>query len=45
MVTKTADSTRRQLKRIAELAKRAGKSEAALLRKGLDNVLHRYEAS
>ena len=45
MVTKTAHFTRTQLERLAQLAKRVGRSEAALLREGLDDVLRQYDAS
>ena len=45
MVTKTAHFTRTQLERLAELARRLGKSEAALLREGLDDVLRRHDGS
>lgn len=43
MVTKTSHFSRTQLKRLAEIAKAQGRSEAALLREGLDGVLRVYQ--
>lgn len=43
MVTKTSHFTQTQLEKLADLAKRTGKSEAYLLREGLDELLKKYE--
>lgn len=43
MVTKTSHFTQTQLEKLAELAKKTGKTEAYLLREGLDDLLRKYE--
>ncbi len=43
MVTKTSHFTQIQLEKVAELAKKAGKSEASLLREALDDLLRKYD--
>ncbi len=43
MVTKTSHFTQVQLEKLSELAKKVGKSEASLLREGLDNLLSKYD--
>ena len=45
MVTKTSHFSRVQLQRLAKLAKVQDRSEAALLREGLDGILQVYEDS
>ena len=44
MVTKTSHYTQTQLEKLATLAKETGKTEAHLLREGLDDLLRKYEA-
>jgi predicted signal transduction protein with EAL and GGDEF domain len=44
MVTKTSHYTQTQLEKLADLAKKTGKTEAHLLREGLDDLLRKYEA-
>jgi len=44
MVTKTSHYTQTQLEKLANLAKETGKTEAHLLREGLDDLLRKYEA-
>jgi diguanylate cyclase len=44
MVTKTSHFTQTQLEKLAELARRTNKSEAYLLREGLDDLLRKYDA-
>jgi diguanylate cyclase (GGDEF)-like protein len=43
MVTKTSHFTQVQLEKLTELAKKAGKSEASLLREALDDLLRKYD--
>ena len=43
MVTKTSHFTQIQLEKLSELAKKVGKSEASLLREGLDDLLSKYD--
>ncbi len=43
MVTKTSHFTQVQLEKLAELAKKAGKSEASLLREALDDLLRKFD--
>ena len=43
MVTKTSHFTQIQLEKLSELARKAGKSEASLLREGLDDLLSKYD--
>lgn len=43
MVTKTSHFTQVQLEKLAELAKKAGRSEASLLREALDDLLRKYD--
>jgi diguanylate cyclase len=43
MVTKTSHFTQIQLEKLAELAKKTGKTEAHLLRESLDDLLNKYE--
>ena len=43
MVTKTSHYTQTQLEKLADLAKKTGKTEAHLLREGLDDLLRKYE--
>lgn len=43
MTTKTSHFSKIQLKRLAALARKQGRSEAALLREGLDSLLQVYE--
>jgi diguanylate cyclase (GGDEF)-like protein len=45
MVTKTSHFTQIQLEKLTELAKKAGKSEASLLREALDDLLNKYDAA
>ncbi|MBI1923425.1 GGDEF domain-containing protein [Candidatus Poribacteria bacterium] len=45
MVTKTSHYTQTQLERLTELAKTLGKSEAFLLREGVDDLLRKYDDS
>ena len=45
MVTKTSHFTGTQLERLSELARKLGKSEAFLLREGLDDLFHKYDDS
>jgi diguanylate cyclase (GGDEF)-like protein len=45
MVTKTSHFTQVQLEKLSALAKKAGKSEAALLREGLDDLLRKYDVA
>ncbi len=44
MVTKTSHYTQTQLEKLGNLAKITGKTEAHLLREGLDDLLRKYEA-
>jgi diguanylate cyclase len=43
MVTKTSHYTQTQLEKLSDLARRANKSEAYLLREALDNLLYKYD--
>lgn len=43
MVTKTSHFTQTQLEKLSELARRTAKSEAYLLREGLDDLLRKYD--
>jgi diguanylate cyclase len=43
MVTKTSHYTQTQLEKLADLAKKTGKTEAHLLREGLDDLLKKYD--
>ena len=43
MVTKTSHFTQTQLEKLSDLARRANKSEAYLLREGLDDLLRKYD--
>jgi diguanylate cyclase (GGDEF)-like protein len=43
MVTKTSHFTQVQLEKLSELGKKAGKSEASLLREALDDLLRKYD--
>jgi diguanylate cyclase len=43
MVTKTSHYTQTQLEKLSDLAKKTGKTEAHLLREGLDDLLRKYE--
>ena len=43
MVTKTSHFTQTQLEKLSELARRANKSEAYLLREALDDLLRKYD--
>lgn len=43
MVTKTAHFTQTQLEKLAALARSSGRSEAALLREGLDDLFRKYD--
>ncbi len=43
MVTKTSHYTQTQLEKLADLAKRTGKTEAYLLREALDDLLSKYK--
>lgn len=45
MVTKTSHFTQVQLEKLSELAKKVGKSEASLLREGLDDLLSKYDSA
>lgn len=44
MVTKTSHYTQTQLEKLADLAKKTGKTEAHLLREALDDLLRKYES-
>jgi diguanylate cyclase (GGDEF)-like protein len=43
MVTKTSHYTQTQLEKLADLAKKTGRTEAHLLREALDDLLRKYE--